>query len=361
MLRTLLPPFCVILCFTSIRAQCLIGNDNAPQSDPTNVEIGQSFMALCDGIVEYVEIQCAVGGTNVAGQLKIYAGSTVTSTPVHTQAVPATALNDAEYLRIYLSAPVAATSFSQLTFELPMSLEIPFSGGNPYPGGRMFYNGTNAALYANSDIRFNVSILSDCTTSYSFLDASACQSFLSPSGQQWTSSGVYTDTIPNAAGCDSIITVDLDVIDLDTTLTVDGMLLTANATDASYQWIDCGTGQPIIGANMQSHLADAAGTYAVVVSAGGCSEQSACIFVSSTSLAHGGTSPLLLSTGTGSGTLSIGGIPADEVVRVLDAQGRTVHQARGLGAGRMITCAGLAPGTYLVVLNIAPAQRVVVW
>lgn len=122
MLRPLLPLVCALLSFTSIRAQCLIGNDNAPQSDPTNVEIGQSFMVLCDGLVEYVEIQCAVGGTNVAGQLKIYAGSTVTSTPVHTQAVPATALNDAEYLRIYLSAPVAATSFSQLTFELPMSL-----------------------------------------------------------------------------------------------------------------------------------------------------------------------------------------------------------------------------------------------
>jgi hypothetical protein len=202
------------------QAQCLIGNSNAPGSDPTDAEIGQSFMPTCNGLVEYVEIYCLEGGTNLAGQLKIYAGSTVTSTPIHTQAQPATAVSANSYLRIYLTEAVTATAFSQLTFELPMSLEIPFSGGNPYPGGRMFYNGTNAALYANSDIRFNVSILADCVPTASSLEASACLSFLSPSGQQWTSSGLYTDTIPNAQGCDSIITIDLEVIDLDTTLMV---------------------------------------------------------------------------------------------------------------------------------------------
>ena len=154
-------------------AQCLVGNSNAPGSDPTDVEIGQSFMPTCAGVVEYVEIFCNEGGTNVAGQLRIYAGSTVTSTPVHTQAVPATAVGPNTYLRIDLTTPVPAVAFQSLTFELPMSLTIPYSGGNPYPGGRMFYNGSNAALYANSDIRFNASVISDCTPTTAFLQASA--------------------------------------------------------------------------------------------------------------------------------------------------------------------------------------------
>ena len=45
---------------------------------------------------------------------------------------------------------------------------------------------------------------------FSRIDVSACESYRSPSGKYiWTSSGKYADTIPNRAGCDSIITVNL--------------------------------------------------------------------------------------------------------------------------------------------------------
>ena len=40
----------------------------------------------------------------------------------------------------------------------------------------------------------------------------ACDNFTSPSGiYVWTTSGIYNDTIPNAGGCDSIITIDLTI------------------------------------------------------------------------------------------------------------------------------------------------------
>lgn len=84
----------VLTMATSAQGQCLIGNANAPGSDPTDVEIGQSFMPTCNGELTYVEIYRNEGGTNVAGQLRIYAGSTVTSTPVHSQAVPASVVGD---------------------------------------------------------------------------------------------------------------------------------------------------------------------------------------------------------------------------------------------------------------------------
>jgi hypothetical protein len=342
------------------RAQCLMGNSNAPGTDPTDVEIGQSFMPTCDGTLEYVEIFCSTAGTNVAGVLKIYAGSTVTSTPIHTQAQPATAVNAGEYLRITLSAPVAVTSFSPLTFELPMSLTIPYSGGNPYPGGRMFYDGSNAALYANSDIRFNASVISDCTPTTAFLQASACQSFLSPSGEQWTASGLYTDTIANVQGCDSIITIDLEVIDLDTTLTTDGPQLSANATGVDYQWLDCDNGeQPIAGADQQSFTPTTAGNYAVLISSGGCSEQSACVFVGSTAV--GQTAPARpWAQFAQDRSLVLSGVQPGAEVRLLDAQGRTVLHTRSTGPSTTIALATIGPGCYLVVVPGRGAQRVVV-
>jgi hypothetical protein len=39
----------------------------------------------------------------------------------------------------------------------------------------------------------------------------ACGSYTSPAGNTYTSSGIYTDTIASAVGCDSVITIDLTV------------------------------------------------------------------------------------------------------------------------------------------------------
>lgn len=60
----------------------------------------------------------------------------------------------------------------------------------------------------DSIIRVDLTVLESST---SMITESACDSYISPSGKTWTSSGTYFDTIPNAAGCDSVITVDLTV------------------------------------------------------------------------------------------------------------------------------------------------------
>ncbi len=55
-------------------------------------------------------------------------------------------------------------------------------------------------------------------TTASLSPVASC-SYTSPSGNYtWDSSGVYTDTIPNAGGCDSILTINLTVNPSDTTL-----------------------------------------------------------------------------------------------------------------------------------------------
>ncbi len=47
---------------------------------------------------------------------------------------------------------------------------------------------------------------------YSTIYDSACYSYVSPSGNYvWTSTGTYTDKIPNSVGCDSVITVNLKI------------------------------------------------------------------------------------------------------------------------------------------------------
>ena len=67
---------------------------------------------------------------------------------------------------------------------------------------------TNAAG-CDSLITINLTVIESTSA---VISATACDSYTSPSGNNtWTSSGVYHDTIPNSAGCDSVITINLTV------------------------------------------------------------------------------------------------------------------------------------------------------
>jgi ELWxxDGT repeat protein len=52
-----------------------------------------------------------------------------------------------------------------------------------------------------------------CNESFSYISISECDFYISPSGKTWTESGLYLDTIPNSSGCDSIITIDLTILE----------------------------------------------------------------------------------------------------------------------------------------------------
>ncbi|MCO4805790.1 MAG: T9SS type A sorting domain-containing protein [Flavobacteriales bacterium] len=106
----------------------------------------------------------------------------------------------------------------------------------------------------------------------------ACQSYTSPSGNHvWTDSGVYQDTLVNAAGCDSILTITLTIKEIDNGVTQLGYKLTANANAASYQWLDCEDDYAIIPGSLgQSYVSTKDGTFAVRVSKDGCVDTSDC-------------------------------------------------------------------------------------
>lgn len=117
-----------------------------------------------------------------------------------------------------------------------------------------------------------------CTNTSNTLSISACNSYTSPSGNYtWTTNGTYLDTIQNLGGCDSIITIHLTINTVDVSITSSGPTLTATTTGATYQWIDCNNSNlPLGGEINQSFTAVSNGSYAVVISEGGCTDTSAC-------------------------------------------------------------------------------------
>ena len=117
-----------------------------------------------------------------------------------------------------------------------------------------------------------------CFGSTNTIFPTACDSYVSPSARyRWTSSGTYLDTIPNKAGCDSIIIVYLTINTVDILVINNSPTLSANATGAVYNWLDCNNNfTPISGETNQTYTATSNGSYAVEITQNGCIDTSAC-------------------------------------------------------------------------------------
>lgn len=75
------------------------------------------------------------------------------------------------------------------------------------------FDGTIRANYTPVDLGATIAGAAVvCTPTAATIAATACGSYTSPGGQHtYTSSGTYTDTLTNAAGCDSILTINLTI------------------------------------------------------------------------------------------------------------------------------------------------------
>jgi hypothetical protein len=105
--------------------------------------------------------------------------------------------------------------------------------------------------------------------------------------------GVYFDTLTTSFGCDSIVQLNLVPGTVDTIVFRNGGTLTANLVVGVYQWVDCNNGFAIIpGATARNFTPTINGSYACVLTQGGCTDTSRCVDVTNVGLnsIDGGTS-----------------------------------------------------------------------
>ncbi len=106
----------------------------------------------------------------------------------------------------------------------------------------------------------------------------SCGEYLSPAGHTYNIGGTYLDTLMNQAGCDSLLTINLSVYSVDTTVLQDSIQLTANQFATSYQWVDCDANFTFItGATQQGYSPTQSGNYAVIIDVNGCIDTSECV------------------------------------------------------------------------------------
>lgn len=106
----------------------------------------------------------------------------------------------------------------------------------------------------------------------------SCEPFTWIDGITYTSTNneaVYILTDIN--GCDSIIQLNLNIPLIDTTITEFEGVLTAEESNATYQWLDCNNNyEPIANETEQNYYVNEYGTYAVEITKGLCRDTSEC-------------------------------------------------------------------------------------
>lgn len=188
----------------------------------------------------------------------------------------------------------------------------------------------------------------------------ACDSFMWINGQTYTSNNnSASDTLISSMGCDSIVTLDLTIVQLTASIVPSGQTLTALPANASYQWIDCGTNQAIPGEINPTYTPGSSGSYAAIVSQNGCSDTSSCQQVTVIGIDNPDAHQLALypNPNGGSFSLDLGPEWVESEITIYDDLGRIVLREHAPGSGFYNIDHDLPDGLYHLLISSATRSQ----
>lgn len=197
-------------------------------------------------------------------------------------------------------------------------------------------------------------VLLDCIPNTGTDIQSSCTSFTWIDGITYSTSNNSAQFIlTNVTGCDSVVTLDLTINEVNIGVTINEPLLTANATGATFQWIDCLNGNEIIpNETNQTFTASVNGNYAVIVNENGCSDTSSCITLSNISLGEFIDETLisLFPNPTNSNiNINFSEQQSYYELRIFDTKGTVINEIQGMDQKDIsIDMVNYNPGVYFI-------------
>ena len=157
---------------------------------------------------------------------------------------------------------------------------------------------------------------------------------------------IYTFT-PASGECAQTTTMLVIVNSVNAEVKTEGNTITATATDATYQWVNCADNQPISGETNSSFTPTAIGSYAVAVTQNGCSETSDCITITElgvdTFTRHGWN----IYPNPVTDQLFIDLNEAIEIV-IVDMTGKTIQRETLKSGNNIVNVNSLSSGVYII-------------
>ena len=188
----------------------------------------------------------------------------------------------------------------------------------------------------------------------------------------WIDGNIYTannttatfNLIGGAANsCDSLVTLDLTINPINITITNTSLTLTANQTAATYQWLDCDNGNVAIPSETsQSYTATTNGNYAVEVSLGSCVDTSACENISIVGINEnilGETISIYPNPTSGVATINLGTIK-EATITILNITGEELYNINQINESQVeVSLSDYSKGIYFIKIQSNNQQKVV--
>jgi hypothetical protein len=165
------------------------------------------------------------------------------------------------------------------------------------------------------------------------------------------------DTLLGAGGCDSIVTLNLTINTVDATTTLATTTISANASGATYEWLDCDNGNSVIPSETnQSYTATANGNYAVIVTENNCTDTSACVNITGIGIDDLGIAfnnlKLYPNPTTGSITIDFGALD-NATISIISSIGKEVFKATNVAQNKLeVSLAEFSNGVYFVKIQL---------
>lgn len=181
-------------------------------------------------------------------------------------------------------------------------------------------NGCDSIITVNLNVVYSSS---------SIQTISSCDSLISPSGNHiWHTSGTYYDTLANANidGCDSLITINLTISSLTSTISQSVGTCRANINGAQYQWMHCDS-TILVGDTNQSFTPTTQGLYAVITTYNGCVDTSLCDCDASTiSITENSKENYKIYPNPAQSSVKITGLNKGEKIKIFNVSGQKIDE-----------------------------------
>jgi len=172
-------------------------------------------------------------------------------------------------------------------------------------------------------------------------------------------------TATDGSGNTAICTFDVTVNSVDTSVTTSGVnSISANATGATYQWLDCNNGNAIItGATNQTYAINFSGNYAVEVTQNGCVDTSSCYLVISVGIEELGASNnwvLYPNPTSRNVTLDLNKTLVNIQISIIDITGKEIYSINNVKINKLeINTQHFSKGVFFVKIQSENQQKVI--
>jgi hypothetical protein len=160
---------------------------------------------------------------------------------------------------------------------------------------------------------------------------------------------VHTDTTQSTLGCDSLSRVVLHFLEVDTTLTVNGNMLSVIAQDGlQYRWYHCDRPDSTLSTPNQSvFIVTESGEYAAEIIFRGCVFQTRCVSIELSNTEDILHSQVRLFPNPANHTLNLE-LPQDGYIRITGLDGKMLQSQKVQAGLQTLDISPLTPGSYIL-------------